>query len=358
SSNYQRYYTTNGMIGEAIIQADRDSRSIIVICDEETNEHVKEIIENLDRPVPQVLIKVVFLEVTYHDDFDFGVEASFDTRPGSDNGSIFETAYGLAAETQGGFYRLLEKDLSVTLHALSDVGQLEILSKPSVLTRNNQEAIITVGQSVPIIQNSRVTSDGQTINTPTYEDIGIILRVTPFITKDGLVEMMLSPEISTFTDRSVPITDTVSAPVFAVRSADTVVVTPSGKTVVIGGMMEDQQTEVTKKVPVLGDIPLLGLAFRRKTESKSKTELMIFLTPFVVETPDHLDAMSQKEKDLSTLVPTSFSPEELDRYLDNKVPEKPQPKSRIKGKPAATAEKSTERQSQGYTYPSQDSVEK
>ncbi len=316
SSSYQRTYTPQGMVGEAIIEADYDTRSIIVITDEETNTHIGDIIKSLDHPVQQVLINVVFLEVTYRDDSDIGIEGSINASHGGKNGGILETVFGIAAETQGGFYRLLEDDFQVTLRALAEKGKLEILSRPSVLTRNNQEAVITVGKEVPFVTNSRVTSDGQTINTVEYQDIGIILRVTPFITQDGLVEMILAPEISTTTDETVPISDTLDSPVFAKRSADTVVRTPNGKTVVIGGMMEDSNTETLTKVPVLGDIPLLGLAFRRRVKNMSKTELLIFLTPYVVEGPDPLVELSKKEKEASNLIPQAFSEDQLNKFFD------------------------------------------
>ncbi len=316
SSSTQRTYYNQGTIGEAVIEADRDSRSIIVISDEYSNEHIKEIIKSLDRPIQQVLIKVVFAEVTYRDDLDVGVEGMLDIngdRPGS---NVFETAYGLAAETRGGFYRLLEDDVNVTLRAIQEAGKLEVLSRPSILTRNNQEAVITVGKEVPFITNSRVTSDGQTINTVEYEDIGIILQVTPFITKEGLVEMILAPEISTITDETVPISDTINSPVFAKRSADTVVVTPNGQTVVIGGMMEDNATETRNKVPVLGDIPGLGLLFQRKVKESEKTELLIFLTPYVVEGPEKLVDVTAKERGQSELMPQAFPEDQLTKFMD------------------------------------------
>lgn len=316
ASGSQRTYYSNGMIGEAIIEADRDTRSIIVITDDYTNEHVKRIIENLDRPVQQVLIKVLFVEVTYRDDFDFGIEGSLDinnSRPGS---NVFNTAFGVAAESAGGFYRLLESDLDVTIRAISEVGKTEVLSRPSILTRNNQEAVIIVGQEVPFITSSQTTDQGNTINVIEYEDIGIILRVTPFITKDGLVEMILAPEISTITDETVPISETVNSPVFAKRSADTVVVTPNGQTVVIGGMMEDNNIEVESKIPILGDIPLLGSVFRRTKKDKSKTELLIFLTPYVMEGPDKLIERTALERSESELLPKAFTTEQLEHYLD------------------------------------------
>jgi len=316
SSSTQRTYYNQGTIGEAVIEADRDSRSIIVISDEYSNEHIKEIIESLDRPIQQVLIKVVFAEVTYRDDLDVGVEGMLDingNRPGS---NVFETAYGLAAETRGGFYKLLEDDVNVTLRAIQEAGKLEVLSRPSILTRNNQEAVITVGKEVPFITNSRVTSDGQTINTVEYEDIGIILQVTPFITKEGLVEMILAPEISTITDETVPISDTINSPVFAKRSADTVVVTPNGQTVVIGGMMEDNTTETRNKIPLLGDIPGLGLLFQRKVKESEKTELLIFLTPYVVEGPEKLVDVTAKERSQSELMPQAFPEDQFTKFMD------------------------------------------
>ncbi len=316
SNTMQRYYYPRGMIGEAIIEADHDTRSIVVITDEYTNEHIKAIIENLDRPVKQVLIKVVFVEVTYRDDVDFGVEGAIDINNSQPGSNVFETAFGLAAESAGGVYTLLEKDVNLTIRAISEVGKMEVLSRPSILTRNNQEALITVGKYVPFPTSSNVTSTGIVTNNVEYSDIGIILRVTPFITKKGLVEMILQPEISTTTDETVPISETLDAPVFAKRTADTVVATPNGQTVVIGGLMEDNKTEVVKKVPVLGDIPLLGLAFRRTQKENSKTELLIFLTPYVVEGPEQVVEISNRERNNSEFMSKAFSDVQMKKYIE------------------------------------------
>ncbi|MDP8243371.1 MAG: hypothetical protein P9L94_04760 [Candidatus Hinthialibacter antarcticus] len=344
SSSSQRTYYSNGMIGEAIIEADRDSRSIIVITDDYTNEHIKAIIENLDRPVQQVLIKVLFVEVTYRDDYDFGIEGSIDINNDRSGSNVFDTAFGVAAESAGGFYRLLESDLSVTMRAIAEVGKTEVLSRPSILTRNNQEAVITVGQEVPFITSSQTTDQGNTINVIEYEDIGIILRVTPFITKDGLVEMILAPEISTITDETVPISETVNSPVFAKRSADTVVVTPNGQTVVIGGMMEDNNIEVESKIPILGDIPLLGSIFRRTQNNKSKTELLIFLTPYVMEGPEKLIERTTIERNESELLPKAFTPKQFEQYLGQ-----PQAPSTVESAPGEAPTETSSEQSETRT---------
>lgn len=312
-----RQYFNNTMLGDALIEFDRETRSLIIITDEETNVHIDQVIKQLDRPKPQVLIKVVFVEVTHRDDLDVGIEGSLgytqETRDGelqSNYGSLLSATL----RSQGGF-QILDSDFSVTARAMAEAGNFEVLSRPSILTRNNQEATITVGEEVPFIRDSRITDQGDQINTVEYEDIGIILTVTPFITSDGLVEMIVAPEISTRTDEAIRISNDVEYPVFAKRSAETVVVTGNGKTVVIGGLMERNKRETVRKVPLLGDIPLLGWAFRRKIKEDTKTELLIFLTPYVVNQPEELERLTREETDQTEFNPIPDEP--LEKYIDN-----------------------------------------
>jgi general secretion pathway protein D len=303
---------------DVVFEFDPETGSLIVITDEKTNQHIERVVKTLDQPVPQVLIKVLFLEVTHSKSLDLGVEGLLEYDGSNrEEQHIIETVFGLAGQTTGGFYRIIEDDLEITVAALAEVAKLEVLSRPSILARNNQLAIITIGKEVPFIRNSRVTQDGQIINTVEYEDIGIILQVTPHITSDRLVEMDVMPEISTLTGETVSISAGIEAPVFAKRSAQTRVVVPDGKTVVIGGLMEDNETETIRKVPILGDIPLLGIPFRRTITSKTKTELLIFLTPHVVEGTVQLADMSLAEKDIAELVPEVFSKKEMNKYIDD-----------------------------------------
>jgi general secretion pathway protein D len=303
-------------IGGATIQYDEDTGSLIVIADDETNQQIEKIITSLDKPVPQVLIKVLFLEVTHTKGYDVGVEASH-TNEDYGRTDIIQSIFGVAKETRGGFYKILDDDLEIVLRAIAEKTKLEVLSRPSVLARNNQEATITVGQEVPFIRNSRITDNGDTINTIEYDDIGIILSVTPHITPDRLVEMEVVPEISTLTGETVPISETVNARVIAKRSAETRVVVENGRTVVIGGMMEDNLTETRTQIPILGDIPILGMLFSRKIKEKSKTELLIFLTPQVVENGQELRDVSIAENNKSELAPKAFSNNQIDKYIDN-----------------------------------------
>lgn len=323
-----RQYINSTMIGDATITSDMETRRLIVVTDDETNENIRAIITTLDKPKPQVLINVVFVQVTHDNGVDLGAEFSRDgslaikAEPSGRAPDSSSTRFGLAAAaadaTQyGAFYRILGRDVNATLHALSAVSKTEILSRPSILTRNNQQATIMVGQSVPIITNSRVNDiSNSTTNTIQYQDVGIILRVTPFITQEGLVEMIVSPEISSLSATSVPIGNGVNSPVIDRRSADTVVVTPSDRTIVIGGLISTQTTDKDSKVPILGDIPILGYAFKRKQKADVKTELLIFLTPHVVQNPDDMGKATVTERQKLELAPKAFPKGEMERYID------------------------------------------
>lgn len=327
SAGGNRQYVNSTMIGDAMITSDLETRRLIIVTDEETNDNIRTIIASLDKPKPQVLINVVFVQVSYDKGLDLGAEFSYkgsigiNAEPGGRAPDVAFSKFGLAATAldptqSGAFYRILGQDINATLHALSSVTKTEILSRPSILTRNNQQATIMVGQRVPLITDSRLSEiSNTTINTVRYEDVGIILRVTPFITAEGLVEMIVSPEISSLSATTVPISNTVSSPVIDQRSADTVVVTPSDKTVVIGGLISTQVQDSDKKVPILGDIPILGAAFKRKIKSDVKTELLIFLTPHVVQNPEELDRVSNDERQKMDLAPNAFQKGDMERYI-------------------------------------------
>ncbi len=340
-----RQYPNNTTVGDAVISIDPETRSLVVIADEETSQHISQVVSNLDRPKPQVLIKVVFLEVAHNDGMDLGIEGGWSKWIGNSTTGAVSQSFGLsgigsAAGTNspvnifgqplqgfagtpsgGGLYQLFATDYQVTLHAVAASGKAKILSRPSIVARNNQPATITVGQSVPLITGVRYDNYGNVINTVSYQDVGIILQVTPFITSEGMVEMIVSPQTSDLADRSqwVPISSgsqgTISAPVINSRAADTVVVTPDGQTVIIGGLMSNTKNEVESKIPWLGDIPYLGALFRRRVTTDQKTELLIFLTPYLVQTPTELAALSTHEREKSD-GPKAFTEKELNKYLE------------------------------------------
>jgi len=348
SSSTTRQYNNNGTVGTATISSDPETGRIIVITDEETSQYISQVVSNLNIPKPQVLIKVVFLEVTYNNGYDIGIDAGFNGFTVGNGGSKSTAsgvnafgASGLASATSvvstnvnafglpisaigntppgAGLYQVLGTDYQATLRAIATAGKTEVLSRPSILARNNQPATITVGQSVPLIASTRFDTVNGQINSINYQNVGIILRVTPFISNDGLVEMVVSPEISSLADQSqwVAIGGGALAPVINTRSADTVVVTPNGQTVIIGGLMQNNKTGSESKIPLLGDIPFIGNLFKRQLKNNTKTELIIFLTPHIVETPSQLVALSDKERNAGDLQKKAFTETEMDKFFDD-----------------------------------------
>jgi general secretion pathway protein D len=360
-------YNSAGNVGNAQIMVDQDSHNLIITADEETTKAMMEVIKNLDRPQPQVLIKVVFLEVTHNNSLDVGIEGQYNGQSSifgrignyitnysiftnttiTDTGNSVQTSQstviqpsqlitnnssyilgnnfnlaGQGANPNGaGTYTILGSDFSATLRAIAQAGKAQLLSRPSVMVRNNQPATIQIGQNVPLITAVNYDTLGNARNSISYQPVGIILKVTPFIASDGMVQMIVQPSTSSLDPAaSVQVSPGVAAPVIDIRSADTVVITPDGQTVVIGGLMRNDSGEVVSKIPLLGDIPLLGNLFKHKTSSTAKTELLIFLTPHVIAAPGQLAALAITEKD-HMLLPKSYSEEQLDRFLD-KVPAK------------------------------------
>ena len=369
-SSTSRTYPNNTTIGDAYFSIDPETHRVVYIADEATAKYIGQVLTNLDRPKPQVLIKVVFLEVTRNDSSDIGLEGSFGKSIGNSGSSGLVTNYqvmaigsnstptivpssitggqtlpflstsnifGLPGASSAfgganGLYQILGTDYAVTLHAIAQAGKVKVLSRPSILARNNQPATITVGQEVPLITGTTYDSLGNSHNAYTYTSVGVILKVTPFITEDGLVEMMVSPQISQIdSGPGIPITanangTTVNAPIIDIRSADTVAVTPDGVTVVIGGMMQASKSKTDTKIPLLGDLPLLGNFFKRTQISDSKTELVIFLTPHIVLSPKELAALSARERQRSD-ASKGMTEDELNKFLDELPKKKASPEA-------------------------------
>ena len=238
------------------------------------------------------------------------------------------------AAGNGGMYQIMGSDFTATLQAIATAGKAQVLSRPSILARDGQMAEIVVGQSVYLPSSVSLTAVGGTATTVptingTYQNVGIQLDVTPFIGANNLVQMILQPQITSI-DTSTPgqviqggslISSAVYAPNLNKRSANTVVVTPDGQPVVIGGLISNEKSSSESKVPLLGDIPLLGKLFKFSAKSNQKTELLIFLTPHIVQMPSQLAALTANETGQSQLITNSIPEQELDRFLE-RVPVK------------------------------------
>jgi general secretion pathway protein D len=283
---------------EVYIEADEDTNALIIMTSSKNYEKIKKIIEDLDIPIPQVLIKVLLAELTTTDNSDIGIDWTVESV--NSDGDLVSNSFTYSPQaTEGLASHIIQGDLDVTLRALQEVGSLNVLSRPYIMTSNNQTATINVGQRFPFITDSQITDQGTTYNTVDYENIGITLEVTPSINIDGLVIMDVNPEITTPLTDTVKISEAFDATIFATRSAQCRVAVPNGQTVVIGGLMQDNDSESSEKIPVLGDLPLLGGLFKRTVTEKEKTELLIFLTPQVAKNIEDLKKISEHERSKS-----------------------------------------------------------
>ncbi len=274
SSNY------NDLSEDTYFEAETETNSLLILTSTKNYDKIRPIIDDLDKPVGQVLIKCLFAEITYSNNIDFGTEFSMLNLRSDGDSTATSTIFG--EPLQGLFVNNISGDLNITLHALQEAGKLNILSRPYILTSNNQAATITVGSQVPFA-TGETTSNVGTQTTTEYRDIGIILEVTPSINPEGLVNMTVRPEISSLSGESVQISEKLDLPVFTTRSSETKVAVRDGQTIVIGGLIQDELRDTIRKVPLLGDVPILGHLFKRTQKDKSKTELLIFLTPHVAQ---------------------------------------------------------------------------
>jgi type II secretory pathway component GspD/PulD (secretin) len=194
------------------------------------------------------------------------------------------------------------EDFSFLFRALQQRGQLEVLSRPTLLVQNNAEGNITIGDRVPIV-SGQTSAGGQASTTIQYEEVGIILTVTPHINPDGYVNLEISPEISQISDQSLEVAEGLNAAVFSERSAETTVTVKDGETVIMGGLITENIQRGVTQVPILGDIPWLGELFKVRSNDATKTELLIVLTVNVLRDEDELRLASEEERDRTGRLP-------------------------------------------------------
>ena len=295
----------NELTGKALVVADLDTNALLVTTASKYEKQVRQIIEDLDRPVPQVLIKVLVAEVTHDNSADLGLDFSVLNQRAGGKGQTLNSAFGNAGVTPGLLVSVVESNITATLHALAQQDKLDVLSRPYILASDNQLANIFIGSTVPFITNSQITEAGQLINTVQYRDIGLNLNVTPHINPDGVVILDVNPEVQQLTAQNIAITNNTNSPVISKRSADSRIAVVDGQTIVIGGMMEDRKTSTVSRIPILGDIPGVGFLFSRTQVTKTKTELLIFLTPHVAQKPDVLRPMAEDESKGLRLTPNA-----------------------------------------------------
>lgn len=264
---------------EVAVVGETNSNTLLLSASPRYFTQIQDLIRELDKSQPQVMIQVVLAEVALTEGRDIGLEWNVTGGPTYSAGVNF----GVASFAKNGFTAALTGgDTTFILKALKEHSKLEVLSRPQIVTADNKPASINVGQRVPLITDSRVTVQGDTINSFRYEDIGVNLTVTPKISADGFVKLELGTTNSSLASSDVKINASATVPVINQRRANTTVSVQNGQTIIIGGLIGTQEDRRERKVPFFGDIPYLGAAFRSTKVSKERKELLIFLTPQIL----------------------------------------------------------------------------
>ncbi len=286
---------------EVAVVAEPISNTLLVSANPRYFEQMKALIEELDKPQPQVLIQVLIAEVTLDEGKDLGLGWTYNGNAFSAGVDISQSkwiASGFASAVSGGDYSFL-------LRALNENGKLEVLSRPQIVTADNKPANINIGQRVPLITDSRVTERGDTINSFRYEDVGVNLSVTPKISPDGFVKMDIGTTNSAISSSNVEINKSATVPIINQRKANTTVSAQSGQTILIGGLISTFDDKRVKKLAVIGSIPWIGNLFRTTHQTRDRKELLILLTPQILTSrpglgiAHSLDDMTREQLDRS-----------------------------------------------------------
>ena len=279
---------------EVTIRGDAKSNSVLVSASPRYMERVKEMIDALDVDPPQVLIQVLLAEVSLEGGVDWGVGFQGGPIGGASGSSGFTLPTGLTIAALGvPTLALGGSDFSLVLSALESQERLHILSNPSVMAANNEEATINVGEIIYVAQGAQ-TFDTGLVSVPLEEkDVGVSLVVTPSINPDGYVRLKVQPTLSKLlAGRDEPAVG-VTSPRILQRTADTTITVHDGQTIVIGGLINENFERYEEKVPLLGDIPLLGWLFRSEKQVLLRNELVIVITPHVVRSPADLERVRE-----------------------------------------------------------------
>lgn len=319
------------------IEVDKRSNALIVTDVPNVIETIKELIKELDKETPQVLIEARIVETILTDTRALGINWQIRA---SATGTARPITFPFKAKTGGGEYYPLSQpgdtggtsgtadfppnpgrgfpyavkddftfgtlsfsEFQAVLEALEENSRTKILSHPRLVTLNNREAKILVGTRVPIpIYTFNEDTGTYEISGYEEEEVGIALKVTPHVSPDGKIKLTLHPEVSSITGYTGPNNE---RPIIDTREASTQVQLRDGETVVIGGLIKRNKIDTVKKVPLLGDIPILGWAFRHKDKTVESTDLLIFVTARIVKPKDKKGQGQEKIIEIERL----FKPE-------------------------------------------------
>lgn len=287
---------------EIDIQADKTNNALIITAPADMQRNIASVVRQLDIPRAQVLVEAVIAEVSTDLSRDLGVAWAVDGTDSSSErtpvavsnvGGLAETVYGVATGAAAppvgmllgvGDLRDGRTNWAVVLRALAGDAATNILSTPTLVTTDNEEAEIMVGQNVPFVTGSYTTTgDTGSVNNPFQtiqrQDVGLSLRVTPQVNEGNKIKLAIEQEVSSIASSAASAADLITNK----RALRTTVTVEDGQILVLGGLIEDSFRDRQEKVPLLGDIPLLGRLFRYDTTQKTKQNLMVFIHPAIIK---------------------------------------------------------------------------
>jgi general secretion pathway protein D len=290
--------STGELSGEVKIIADEVNNSLIFKAKPKDYQIIKEVLKKLDVIPRQVLIDVLIAEVSLSNEVQYGVEwfikglDAFGQKAGN---ARLDRGLGAALENglRGFTYTLWGGDdtLRALIHLLDEATDVDILSAPNIVATDNQEARIEIGEDVPVLSESIVSTGGVTTQGVQYRKTGIILQVKPYINDNGLVRMEVTQEVSQVNDQQ---TSGITSPRITNRKATTYLIAEDGQHILIGGLMSTKTQETHTGIPVLKDIPILGYLFGSKGQKVEKKELIFILTPHVIKSREHADRLTKE----------------------------------------------------------------
>ncbi len=284
------------------VSVDALSNTIIVADAVENVQQIVAAIRNADRTPPQIIIEVVIVDVKLRNDTEIGVNWEHVTgRGNSENYTQSLVATLQTAGTKGMDFSFIHDGIKPTIHALQQVRNVEILASPKVMVVSGQEAMIQTVEEIPYQEQSD-TSAGGSLTSTQFKEVGVSLRVMACVTDDGKIKITVEPEQSINTGRfgqsnqnSVPIIDT--------RRAKTTLLMNDGQVVVIGGLRSKTRRNTIDKVPLLGDLPLIGFLFSNDNIEFENSELVVFLSPHIHNDQALSEAQMKRFNEVKDLEP-------------------------------------------------------
>lgn len=282
------------LIGRTTIVPDPPTNSLMIRTAPPNFPLLEETIQQLDARPPQVLFEVTVAEITLGEAQEFGIDWA--VVGGSTAVSVGnpDAAIDPFEPTEDFVIRVVSLDranVRAVLRALASTSRVRVLSTPEVLAVNNREARIVVGDRVPFVAATRL-GDIALDRSVQYEDVGTSLTIIPTINQDDYVSVQILQEVNSVTNQVVAAA--FDAPIISTREASTRAIIRDGQTVVIGGLIGESTERLDSGIPFLMDIPLIGALFRNKVDSNTRTELAIFVTPYIVRSDADADAIRER----------------------------------------------------------------